>query len=84
MQFYVTSNQNKQVLYNHELDWAFQLIIYEVEKPEVEYGNKIDTFQMNPVLLEQQRQELMNQLEVLKNSMDNVDDGDGADTEKKS
>lgn len=82
MHFYVTSNQNKQVLYNHELDWAFQLIIYEVEKPDVSMMDKIDTFQMNPVLLEQQRQELINQLEVLKKSMDNVDDGDGASAEK--
>lgn len=69
MQFYVTSNQNKQILFNHELDWAFQLIIYEVTTPDVNYDQKIDAYTLNPVDLQQQKEELMKQLEVLKKNL---------------
>lgn len=84
--FYITTNRSLLPVNNHGLDISFTLTILEVIRPEIIVDAKLEQLgaSFDPRELEQQRQELINQLEVLKKSMDNVDDGDGADTEKKS
>jgi hypothetical protein len=65
--FYITSNQNKELIDNHGLDFSFTLTILEVVKPDGVYWNKLGNFDQ-PIdvnELQKQQQQLIEELQSL-------------------
>jgi hypothetical protein len=71
MRFYVTSNRSSLPVNNHGLDISFTLTILEVIRPEIIIDPKLEQLgmQVDKVDLQQQREELLKQLEVLKKNL---------------
>lgn len=71
MRFYITSNRSSLPVNNHGLDISFTLTILEVIKPEIIIDPKLEqlAMQVNTTDLQQQKEELLKQLEVLKKNI---------------
>lgn len=74
--FYITTNRSLLPVNNHGLDIGFTLTILEVIKPEIIIDAKLEQLaqsnsvnSINPQDLENQKQELLNQLEILKKNL---------------